>query len=60
MKRDNILLIFIIILGFVLRLINIDKPEGLWNDEYVSWFVAATPFRDGFWTEVLMQCHMPL
>lgn len=53
--------IFLIsILGFILRLINIDKPEGLWNDEYVSWLVASTPFGDGFWSEVLKQCHMPL
>lgn len=50
----------IIILGFCLRLINIDKPEGLWNDEYVSWFVASTPFLKGFGQEVLKQCHMPL
>ena len=38
----------------------VDKPEGLWNDEYVSWFVASTPFIKGFWQEVLKQCHMPL
>ena len=50
----------IIILAILLRLNNIDKPEGLWNDEYVSWFVASTPFIKGFWTEVLKQCHMPL
>ncbi len=49
-----------ILLGLALRLINIDKPEGLWNDEYVSWFVASTPFNLGFWQEVLKQCHMPL
>lgn len=50
----------LILLAFILRLINIDKPEGLWNDEYVSWFVASTPFFKGFWQEVLKQCHMPL
>ncbi len=43
-----------------MRLINIDKPEGLWNDEYVSWFVASTPFGKGFWQAILKQCHMPL
>lgn len=53
--------IFLIItLGLLLRLINIDKPEGLWNDEYVSWFVASTPLLKGFWKEVFQQCHMPL
>ncbi len=59
-KRTNWLLICIIILGCILRLINIDKPEGLWNDEYVSWFVASIPFGEGFWQAVLKQCHMPL
>ena len=36
------------------------KPQGLWNDEYVSWFVASTPFDSGFWQEIIKQCHMPL
>lgn len=54
------LLYFITFLGILLRLSFINKPEGLWNDEYVSWMVAATPFREGFWQEVLKQCHMPL
>lgn len=48
------------LLGLVLRLTNIIKPEGLWNDEYVSWHVASTPFFNGFWQEILKQCHMPL
>lgn len=53
-------MLYIMLLGLVLRLTNIIKPEGLWNDEYVSWHVASTPFFDGFWQEVLKQCHMPL
>ena len=36
------------------------KPEGLWNDEYVSWYISSIPFNDGFWQEILKQCHMPL
>ena len=54
------MLYFITLLGFLLRITFLNKPEGLWNDEYVSWYVANTPFRDGFWQEVLKQCHMPL
>ncbi len=50
----------IILLGLILRLSFVDKFEGLWNDEYVSWMIASTPFNDGFWSEVLKQCHMPL
>ncbi len=49
----------IILIGLVLRLSFINKPEGLWNDEYVSWMVSSTPFGEGFWQEVLKQCHMP-
>ena len=51
---------YIVILGLILRLSYIVKPEGLWNDEYVSWYVSSTPFFYGFWQEVLKQCHMPL
>ena len=54
------MLFFIILLGLLLRLSFINKPEGLWNDEYVSWHVANTPFNNGFWEEVVKQCHMPL
>lgn len=49
----------IIILGLVLRLIFINKPDGLWNDEYISWMIASTPFADGFIQSVKSQCHMP-
>ncbi|MBR6126155.1 glycosyltransferase family 39 protein [bacterium] len=49
----------ITLIGLILRLVFINKPEGLWNDEYVSWMVASTPFGEGFWNEVLKQCHMP-
>ena len=53
-------LFLVILLGLALRFTYIVKPEGLWNDEYVSWFVASTPFNQGFWSEVFKQCHMPL
>ncbi len=49
----------IVILGLVLRLIFINKPDGLWNDEYVSWMIAATPFGNNFIQAVKSQCHMP-
>lgn len=53
-------LLFILILGTSLRLIFIDKPDGLWNDEYVSWSVASIPYGKAFWQAVFAQCHMPL
>ena len=49
----------IILLGIIFRLICINKPDGLWNDEYVSWMIAATPFAHGFVEAVKSQCHMP-
>lgn len=52
-------IITIIILGLCLRLICIDKPDGLWNDEYISWFIASIPFGQGFIENVKSQCHMP-
>ena len=54
------MLYFTTLLGFLLRMTFLNKPEGLWNDEYVSWYIANTPLGNGFLQEVLKQCHMPL
>lgn len=51
---------FVFLLGVGLRLIFIDKPDGLWNDEYVSWYIASIPYGKAFWQAVFAQCHMPL
>lgn len=53
------LMLFIMILGTSLRLIFIDKPDGLWNDEYVSWAIASIPLGRKFVDAVFAQCHMP-
>jgi len=52
-------LFFIILAGLLFRLAGINKLEGLWNDEYVSWKIAATSFQDGFIPAMKSQCHMP-
>ena len=57
--KKNLLLLFIFLLGLCVRLIFIDKPDGLWNDEYVSWAIASVPFGQGFVDAVKSQCHMP-
>lgn len=49
----------IVIFGTILRLICIDKPDGLWNDEYVSWAIASIPVSKAFLQAVFAQCHMP-
>lgn len=57
--KTNLFLILIIILGFLLRIINLDKFEGLWNDEYVSYMIASIPYEQGFFKEMFLHCHMP-
>ena len=52
-------ILLIMLVGIALRLICINKPDGLWNDEYVSWMISATPFGHGFVNAVKSQCHMP-
>ena len=59
-RNKALQILLITILGFILRLVNIFKIEGLWNDEYVSWMTASVPFGGGFWNAVIKQCHMPL
>lgn len=49
----------IIVLGLLLRIIFIDKPDGLWNDEYISWFIASKPFGAELFSGIKSQCHMP-
>ena len=57
MKKSNFLLI--LIFALILRLLFINKPQGLWNDEYVSWMISQKPLFNGFWQGVWGQCHMP-
>lgn len=52
-------ILLIILIGFCLRIVFIDKPDGLWNDEYVSWMIASKPFGQEFFNAVKSQCHMP-
>lgn len=60
MKNNTFFKLFIIFLiAFLLRLWFIDKPEGLWNDEYVSWFIASKKSFSDFITEMFRNCHAP-
>ena len=58
-KKTFWLMLFLLIIGAYFRVIFINKPEGLWNDEYISWFVASIPYGKEFWDAVFWQCHMP-
>ncbi len=46
-------------IGLILRLVFLDKSDGLWNDEYISWQIAQMPLFKGFIDGIKSQCHMP-
>jgi 4-amino-4-deoxy-L-arabinose transferase-like glycosyltransferase len=61
MKSNTLFKLFIIlIISFILRLWFLDKPEGLWNDEYVSWFIASEKSISSFLKDAFNNCHTPL
>ncbi len=58
-KKNLTFLVLIVIFSVFLRLWYIDKPQGLWNDEYISWFIASQKFPDEFFDAIIKNCHMP-
>lgn len=61
MKSNTVLKLFIIILiSAIFRVWFLDKPEGLWFDEYVSWNIASTNDFSKFINLVLLNPHTPL
>lgn len=60
MKSNTFFKLFIIfVLALLLRTWFIDKPEGLWNDEYVSWFIAQNQSLKDMISAMFANCHMP-
>lgn len=59
-KRTYFNLFLIVIFGLLIRLTAIDKPDGLWNDEYISWYISTKSTSDGFFQAIFQNCHMPL
>lgn len=45
--KSNAWLIFVIILASVIRLVNLDKPGGLWYDEMTIYSIASKSFPAG-------------
>ena len=39
-KKSFLYLALILLVAILLRLWHIDKPEGMWNDEYLTWKIA--------------------
>lgn len=60
MKNNKIFYIFLItILAFLLRTYCLNKPEGLWYDEYFGWQIASQNDWGLFWQSILRNCHTP-
>lgn len=59
-KKSVLYLILILIGATLLRLWNLDKPEGMWNDEYLTWKIASARFPVEFFEALKTNCHAPL
>ncbi len=59
-KNNYIILAIIALLGLGLRLWSLDKPLGLWNDEYIAWWISSFDFGKEFFEKISLNCHMPL
>ena len=60
MKNNTFFKLFVIIvIAFLFRIYMLDKPEGLWNDEYMGWFIASKNSVAEFTKELMRNCHMP-
>ncbi len=60
MNQNNIFkLLILCIIAILLRSWHIDKPEGLWNDEYVAWYIASQNDFLSFVSAFIKNCHMP-
>ena len=61
MKKNTVFkLLIIILIAILFRMYQLDKPEGLWNDEYIAWFIASKQSITDFIQQMLSNCHMPL
>ncbi|MBR6163694.1 glycosyltransferase family 39 protein [bacterium] len=53
-------LLILCIIALLLRSWHLDKPEGLWNDEYVAWYIASQNDFISFVSAFIKNCHMPV
>ncbi len=59
-KKSLFYLILIIVVAILFRLWHLDKPEGIWNDEYLTWKIANARFPREFFEALRSNCHAPL
>ena len=61
MKKNTVFkLLIILLIAILFRMYQLDKPEGLWNDEYIAWFISSKQSISDFVQQMLRNCHMPL
>ncbi len=59
-KKNFLYLVLILLAATLLRLWHIDKPEGMWNDEYLTWKIANAKLGTDFFVALKTNCHAPL
>jgi len=59
-KKSILYLILIVVASILLRLWNLDKPEGMWNDEFLTWKIASAKLPFDFFEALRSNCHAPL
>ena len=59
-KDNKVILIIILLIGLGLRLWNLNRPEGIWNDEYTSYSISMLKFPFHFFEDIKTNCHAPL
>ncbi len=59
-KKSLLYLLLILVLSTLLRLWNLDKPEGMWNDEFLTWKIASAMTPTEFFEGLKSNCHAPL
>ena len=60
LKDNKVVLVLILVLGLALRLWNLNKPEGMWNDEYITYSISMLKFPFDFFEGIKTNCHAPL
>lgn len=60
LKDNKVILILILLVGLALRLWNLNRPEGIWNDEYVTYSMSMLKFPFDFFEGIKTNCHAPL
>ncbi len=59
-KKVFLSVLVILVLSTLLRLFNLNKPEGMWNDEYLTYETAHKELWLDFINAVVANCHAPL